>query len=325
VSDDRRSHAPRHRGRRSLVLVLAVASLAMAGGAAAAPVPPRAKQVTLTRSTTITWSGSKGVRLVVPADAWLPTYDARLFVRGGTYAFVRLVPTGYCMGHVRCWIGAIDYTPGWSRIFGNPADPGTDHWARIDQDALHQGTFELYLFTDGVATLVFDSTRLGGAPNAVTAAGRVRGEVHDIKPTCATGDCTVRYGGMTRTVAGGDGGASFVIVGNYDPDDIVAAVPVGWPNVHTQQNCAYPSIYHNDVTPDPAAHPYGCDTDDPEAHAHLANMAFGGVAGGRATFSTEGNPSGRGSQYVGFQSVTGHTLGGAVVSALGLWFDYGIR
>ena len=301
-----------------------MAVLALPAGQASA-VPPRASSVTLSSHTTIAWTGVKGVRLVVPAEVSLPTYGARLTLRGGSYAFVRIVPAGTCDGGHRCLKGTIDYTHGMAPYFANNEGAGADHWAVIAGGNLVRSTYELYLFTDGAATLTFDRTGLRGARTAVTAAGRARGEVRLLPVTCAAPGCSpaegharrVWYGGEARDV--GAAGSAAVLVATYDR----AGTPVGdYPNERAPRGCAYPRGPGDTTAPRSDT---GCDMTDRDMPADVVNMGNSFVNYGKASFKQAANYSGHGAIWLGFQAVQAHDVADPVVQAHGIWFSFGIR
>jgi hypothetical protein len=287
--------------------------------------PPRASSVTLSSHTTVAWTGVKAVRLVVPTEVSLPAYGARLTLRGGSYAFVRIAPAKSCDGGVRCLKGQIDYTHDMAPYLASSDGAGADHLTRIGGSNLVRSTYELYLFTDGAATLTFDRTGLRGARTAVTAAGRARGEVHVLPITCAAPGCSpaeghakrLWYGGGARDV--GSMGSADVLVATYDR----AGTPIGdYPNERATRGCAYPRG-PGDATPPRSD--TGCDMTDRDMPADAFNMVNSFVNYGKASFMQIGNYSGRGRIWLGFQAVQAHDVADPLVQAHGIWFTYGVR
>lgn len=330
MSSDPRRPRPLFGGRRSLLSLVCAVTMLTGGGASAAPRVGQAASVSLASRTTISWTGAKAIRLKVPADTQLPWYGARLTVRGGTYAFVRIAFTRSCELELRCLKGYLSYTRDMAPFLASGDGPGTDHLTRIGANHLYKADFELYLFTDGAATLTFDRTGLTGRATSAVATGRVRGGVRPIPVTCATPACAppsgyggrVRLGGDTFDVGRG-GSADFLVV-TYDR----ATTPVvagDYPNARTVRACAYPRGAGDPTPSDPSRHPYGCDTADRDTPVDAANAAVAVATAGKAYFLQGGNPSGAGRVWMGFQMATAHDLAEPVLTTYGVFFEYGIR
>jgi hypothetical protein len=302
-------------GRLRLALLAATVAVAAVPAGAAAAAPPSVTSVVLTSRTAISWTGAKGLRLVVPDDVDLPPYGARLTLRGGSYAFVRIV-IGLCDTGERCMKGGIEYTRAMAPYSPSVYGPGGDHFAHIAGDNLRPSGYELYLFTDGAATLTFDRTGLPARPNAVTAGGRVRGTVHELPVQCAAPACTRTDGHANRLVYGGEAGDvgasgnAGLVLGAYDHP-----TAAGWvSNERHDRVCTYP---RHSKDPTPPHSDTGCEMTDPYV------MVGGG--GGNARQTAYENPAARGTVWVGYQLTQAHDLGDPVTFAYGVWFTYGFR
>lgn len=307
------------------VAVALVALAAAAPGAGAGAAPPRASGAVLTTGTRIEWTGVKGFRLALPDDIRLPDYVARLTLRGGSFAAVRMAyPRGCARGHCG-YNGGIDYTRDVGAHFypGRPA--GTNHLAHVtDYGRVSAGTWDLYLFTDGVASITFDDT--GGLPvrpRAWTAAGRVHGSARRLASTCDTGPCA-SVGGQQGRMRGGGAygdtgryGAAVVFVAHYSRSAV-------WvPNSHSTRGCAYRAPRDHGKPEDD--HPLGCDVVEPDAVWPYNYVVWSGwpqwsgVARGSAIYNATGPV------YLGFQLSSPHDLSQPAWESYALWHEYAIR
>lgn len=330
--------SPARLPRRALVLA-STALLLASTVAVAAPPPaaPAAKRATLSTGTTITWTGAKGFVLRVPHKTSLPSYGARLFLRGGTYAMVRMRPALRGCGWGACGpTGYLDYTR-------TPADPwtyadgrGADHSALFGGERgpeLVKADYELYLLTDGEATLTFDRTDLPRAARSYRAAGRIAGGLAWLPVRCPTAGCdtTAGYAGRVRV------GGLQVDVGRLGSVDVRVAVygrerppTYQYPNSHGVRACVYPVSPIDPASPDPADHPWGCEVarDDADYTAFEASRTFNGMLGvvpiHSGFESTAANSHASGKTYLGQQVVTAHDVSKPYVVAYGVWFTYGI-
>jgi hypothetical protein len=310
--------------RRCVLLVASLAVLAAGGPTAAAtPTPPAAREGVLATGTRIEWTGVKGFRLVVPRDAMLPEYGAHLVVHRGTYAVVRWRYAGSCAPS-RCWVsGHLDYTRGMARVFDRGDPPGEDHMSRGAHDLLPRGTWDLYLMTDGAASLTFDVTGLPARPRTWTAAGRISARVVPLPATCSTTACKATTGYAGRIRSGGATwslsrlGQADLVVARYDRSDL----PV--PQVHAVRACVYPRVAGPRASPAESDHPTGCDLDPTDV---AATFNFGMTlvpAGGRVAADT--NPLATGPVYLGFVVGSAQDVTEPVYEAYGVWLEFGIR
>ena len=320
------------RGRRRLAALAAVLTIA-APGAASETASASAKAGRLTTGTTITWRGNTGMLLDVPSRTEIPQYAARLFLRGGTYAVVRMSPRRAACPPPRCYIEfALDYHRPLARNFDRGHGPGGDHNASTSLDGtltqriIPAATYELYLFTDGEATMVFDHTSLPRAPRTYRPRGRIVGGVVPLPTTCVSTPVpcnnSTGYAGRLRA-----GGATFDLGVLGSVDFLIASVDAkpGLPQTHSVRGC------FDFAEPDPAAHPYGCDAfgTDPDSATYetgntaifLANAAM--PRGGMLSTDASGHVSGK--VYVGHQHFTAHDLTAPAVVAYATWLTYGVR
>lgn len=314
---------------------MAVALLALASGAAATPssaaTPPRAARGILGAQTTLTWSGTAAIRLSVAHATRYAGGDVDLIVRGGTYAFVRLMQP---------------YQPGCPDEYGPRCATDRVNWLRgfhdketgLPEGRRHEAAFaeppvlptpylDVFLFTDGRATLTIRTTSLTGH-TAYTPAARIHGKVSLLGATCIPLDCSTSqgrtdgaaYGGATYDL-GGPGWAEALVMHTADvPEDTKAEVQAVAP-------CLYPNPSDHTAPSDPAAHPYGC-TDTRNADAVKVSTwataaGFANTANAQAGAVYEDLPwsGATGKQYIGFQTV-GAGPSPAHTAAYGIWFRF---
>lgn len=319
-------------GRRRLALAALVVTVTLPASAAMAAPPGTARGAALTNGLSLTWTGTRGFLLTVPARTQLPTYGARLRLRGGTYALVRW--SRDCTPRDSCpLVGWLDYHRDMAPFTGGDAADGTDHDVRIGDGGLAPGVHSFYLFTDGTATLTFDAPSRPRGLRTMRPIGRVTGGVIAFTAACPTVGCTSRdgYGGRLRfggaAVNVGRAGATDVSVGSFDR----AAPPAAdYPQPHPGRPCVYPALPGDPTSTDPADHPFGCDVTGADADTLV--RAVRGTAGlaaralpHRAVWTTDGNTAASGPVYLGFQAGTGHDLADPVVVAYGVWLTYGVR
>ncbi|HEX8004365.1 MAG TPA: hypothetical protein VF519_16890 [Mycobacteriales bacterium] len=313
-------------GRRLSALALALAAACPAGAAASA-APPRAAEAELTTGTSIRWTGVSGIRLRVPDVAHLPDdYGALLTVRGGTFAAVRISLGGACRAVDCAGVNvSFDYTRDMARYGYRGYPPGKDHLAVVTNDGrIAAGVWQVYLFTDGVATLTFDSTGLRTRRQAVTAAGRVHGSFRRLAVTCGYDHCTTSNGYAGRVWTGGGYGD----VGRYgSADGFVAYYQTSDEYVPEQvgmRGCGYQA--RPEDTGDPAKdHPLGCDPLDDDGQSYWPSRY---TATGLPLYTMVlwglGRDGMHGRAYLGWHAHTAHDLAKPVLEAWGVWFEYGV-
>lgn len=179
---------PQALSRAILLVVLTLVGLGSVPVASAATTPVRATSGVLAATTQITWSGKAGIALTVPSATSLRAEDMALHVTRGNYAYVRAFgrPKG-CRGitepfpskaYCADYTASVDYLKAWSDGVRDPnAAPDPADGAQVltaDPPQLQVGALDLYLFTDGEATLTLTSAR-GSGRRAYRAAAPVSG------------------------------------------------------------------------------------------------------------------------------------------------------
>jgi len=310
--------------------VAAAAALAMglvAAPAAHASTPPRATGAVLTTGTRIEWTGVKGFRLRVPPGGAKipPEYGALLTLRGGTYAGVRWTREATCDSPCAGVSVSLDYTRGLARSFFRGYPRGRDHNAWItNEGGLAAGVWDVYLFTDGAATLELDATGLPRQPRAWTASGRVRGTFRALPRTCGYSPCTAGDGYAGRAWTGGATGD----VGRLGiADGFVAhysTSPQWVPQSHSLRGCAY-AEQPADTGDAATDHPLGCDAVENGGQSLWAyDYAVWGTPLYAGVIRDMGIHGAHGRVYLGFQVSNAHDLSAPEFEAYGLWYELGI-
>jgi hypothetical protein len=311
------------------VAVAAVALAATAGPAAPGTAAPRARAGVLTGDTTVEWRGTAGIRLRTDGAGSLPRESMTLFVRGGTYAFVSMLsdpqPPPCAAARAHCYgFFLAKFPAAGSFIFDER--PGHDHLTRSpDQPRLSGRYLDLYLMTDGVATLRLRPTGHRGRSSYV-AAGRISGLARELPRACAT------VCGSTAVSEVAAGGAAFDF-GNR-PGQLITHVvstapragPVGG-HPYTAHTCYYPQPFRPTASPDPRDHPHGCDLvpDGPEDEAgFVVADAFTSINVGGGAWASWYHADITGKRYIGFRAGQAWVEEG-VNTGYGVWFHYGIR
>jgi hypothetical protein len=329
--------------RRLAVALLLVVGVAQA--APAAPAPPRSASGTLAGVTSITWTGNVGFRLRVPRLAELPDAYAstRVFLTGGTYAFVRMYPVGLCDDARHCVVETLTYTRELadSAFFGPQSlgylGPGSDHFRSLGTPPSISGLpYELYLMTDGRATVEFRPKGFAGR-TAYTATGRISAHVERLAPKCTVAlpacDTThgyadaVRFGGTAHDV-GRDGYAESYVYSADRNERLAPGIPKGQP--HTARPCVYPSMFDRAASPRAEDHPLGCDLGGSdvdgvsEAALHTSmEVANSANVIGAGYCTSLMNVEASGPTYVGYRIPS--AAGIRYRTAYGIWFTWGIR
>ena len=332
-----------------LASLLALAGALLVPGAADAARPVASGM--LAGDTTITWRGNAGIVLRVPRTVSLPKKAMKLYVQGGTYAFVRMYghKSEYPACVPLCTMRALSYIRAMAdlpiyedSLVGKPSAPGDDHFTTYNTDPPtldRMNQLEVYLFTDGVATLKLRPTGLGGRVS-YAAGGRVKATARKLPATCVTpagGLCdpkgdgyagAVTYGGMRQDIGPGGGVADVIAFqrNKREPD----------PNDDTNQLngirvCLQPGPFQGFSSADPAYYPFGCNptyNDSPDGSpAGTVQSVFDemgsspGVNVAAWDFSHFQNAFD--SQYIGWRAVHGGLPGG-VRAAYGVWIPAGI-
>ena len=337
-----RTAAAGRRRTRRLVAACAV-SAALATGAPAEAAPPRVANGVLRGVTTITWSGIAGIRLRVPKQVLIEESGYRLTQRGARFMFVRMMPVSelaQCRKRQPCSATALDWLADLAETGGNlvappPYDPGADHFASLwDPPIVPAGGWDLYLFTDGVATLEIRPKGLSGRA-AYRAGGVVTGRAKRLPARCPVSPCDPQkgvggvyaFGGETYDV-GTIGYAQAIAYVQKEPRFTAAT---GHQQPTFARACPYPNRYDPDASREPENHPYGCDP-LPEHPNQSGEWSFGFFnqvgTGGNVMFSGDTHASGR--TYLGYQAGTKDLYAAtgdppARYGGYGVWFRYGIR
>lgn len=313
-------------------LAMAVASATVSLPAAAGQAPLAASSTRLAGVTTITWQGTAGIRLQVPYPAELIDGDVDLYLRGGTYAFVRLLPSH---GDARCPADAGPYCDAWqfSLIRGLTDDPalgaaptGRRHFSGTSLPPVwHDPRMDAYLFTDGRATLTMRFHRIPGGV-ARTASGRVRGTTrlvtrHCLPTPCAAtpvGSQNLTYGGETHDV----GKAGWIDVVAFSADSSRRPTHDALRGVSA---CLRPNGLDPGAPAAATSYRFGClrpeaSPTDSGQRALDAATAVGVLSSTARYFYWSGA---HGPQYAGF---SGQSFGAtdAATQMYGTWFSYGI-
>ncbi|MGH2753234.1 MAG: hypothetical protein ACRDLB_02270 [Actinomycetota bacterium] len=294
---------------------------------------------TLRGETVIRWSGIKGMVLKNKREfVWLSRAHMDLEV-DGTIAYVAISPVRQPRSE-DCYFGTPDcekFQLLWVRDFdrhvGNNYEQG---WQIHDPPRLaaRGGPIELYLMTDGEATLTLKPRGMRGRATYV-AGGRIIGAVAELPATCPTigcdpqsgyGERRYRVGG--KTVDLGRLGFSSVVAYSVTADDEVVQ------NQSQQvRACHYPNPADKGASPKAADHPWGCDPlgqplTDPDAVRVSALQTFNQVYTGLGPASGvkvwEWLPGGKGRKYLGYH-VGWAGPSDAKTGAYGIWYRYGIH
>lgn len=326
---------PTRRVSRRWTVVLAVALLAPVGGAAAhaARTAP-----SFAGTTTISWTGQAKITLTVPTRIDGFTEDRmRLFVTGGTYAFVRIVGplSPYCQvefPHCNTWY--LDYLRDLAGRWPYPTTgPGHDHatLAPFTPPFLLKGATTLFLFTDGRARLEIRPPRLSGRVT-YTARDRFRGRAERLPIRCASGTCTSAsgdpflYGGTTFDVGKAPGSVDTLVFSTAkDAETVPGLVPAAQP--HGVRPCVYPNLRTApNASANPAHHPLGCDLAPQNADESVGIVE---TTANEATYAYPlmgvmlnwAFPDVTGPRYVGWHAASAGPAP-TIRSAYAVWFSY---
>lgn len=318
--------------------VLACAAVALvASGTPAVAAPHRTVVGDLRGTTTVTWSGHAAIRLRVPKDVLVPRSAYRFTVRSGRFIAVRAFsdpqPIGckrdygldWCASVMLNWLADAAETTGHGTY---SPDPSRDFTAMVgDPPVVRRGMWDLYLFTDRTATIEIQAEGLPGRAS-YAAGGRFAGRAvlnpgPCRAPACVPGTADQRFGGDAFDV----GPLGFVHAMSYGLIAPHWTAGAGREQVFLLRSCTYPGLVAPDASPDPAAHPTGCDVVPPSSamdsalglvnEAGSAGPAGGRMISGPATFDA------RGRVYQGFRA-TSIGPDPARLGGLLIWLRYGI-
>ncbi len=303
---------------------------------------------TLAGTTEIDWTGAKGVLLQAPGAIPAPQSAFRLYVTGGTYAFVRFMSATSCAGYTRCDWNALTLEPTNAALVRHQGTPDGQAFIYIGTDPAEfwPGLNEFYLFTDGHAKLVFTTSKLRGRLR-VNAKRHITGEVKRLNRSCGPSQGCSPETAVGETTSGGAvhdfgeslGNSEYVVVSAESGDGSTASQDVSRvDNSDDPVGCMYPSRADPFASPDPALHPDGCDLTpvsvdtarptavDPDAPGAWLNenQTYWLCAGFYECFEQEFQLDQTGKNYVGFRATRispdpGTSTGWAI------WYSYGIR
>lgn len=335
--------AGRRRGwlrRRAAACAVALLG-ALAWPVDAAPAPaPKVVTADLKGTTTITWSGNAAIRLRVPKDTQVPETAYRLTLRTGRFVSVRAFENPQPLGcerdfHMKVCAGIwLDWVRDLAETSGhglNWADPQRDFLVGInDPPVVRRGMWDLYLFTDGKATLEITARGLAGRA-AYLAGGRFTGRAVQVKGPCRVASCVSgpvfadqRYGGAAFD-AGRLGFAQALVYGAIKDREV--APGTGPAQSFALRACQYPNEAAPEASTDPSAHPLGCDSVPMASPLDTAvgsvnEIGTVGPALGRAVYGA-GTTDARGRVYLGIRA----SSAGAYAPRLGgllVFLRYGI-
>lgn len=335
--------ATRHRRRlRRRAAACALALLAVCGWPVEAAPAPARKVVTadLKGTTTVTWSGNAAIRLRVPKDTQVPASSYRLTLRTGRYVSVRAFENPQPIGCERdlrmkwCAVVWLDWLRDLAETSGHglaAADPQRDFLVGVnDPPVVRRGMWDLYLFTDGRATLEITARGVPGRA-AYVAGGRFTGRAVQVKGPCRAASCLSgplfadqRYGGASFDV-GRLGFAQALTYGAVEDHEV--APGTGPAQSFALRACQYPSKAAPEASADPSAHPLGCDsvpmaTPGDTVLGSVDEVGSAAPAMGRAVYGA-GTTDARGRVYLGIRA----TSAGAFAPRLGgllVFLRYGI-
>jgi hypothetical protein len=251
-------------------LLGALAITAALGFSSAAPTsaapPPHTDPPVIGATTVITGHGVVGATLRVPRAADVPdpaNFD--LSLEGGTYAYIRLVSdsaesAAWCSSEPDC----IDWSFLRLREVATPTSPNA-FVTLPGPSVFYAGSLRVVILSDGVATLTVHVNNGAGLPatTRVTATQPVHAQFARMAPACTLPavagvpgpQCTPQVATLATGQAWDLGGPGLVI-----------AMALTWEKApsqngsHAAEACTYPNGYDPSGSPDPAAHPAGCDT-----------------------------------------------------------------
>ena len=286
--------------------VVALLVTALIADASATPRLP-----TIGRMTTVVSLGAaSAIVLDVPRDTGLSVAAFRLHLAGGRYAVARLQPLfqpkscqASPMLGPSCLFWEFTYLRGYSDGF-TQGPPGTHNFVNIpDPSDVWPGPVRVTLLTDGLATFSFGANdRELPAVRSFRATPGDLGRAALLSTHCVLPSCTdyadVRAGGQAYDV-GPLGYAEYDAVA-VSPQNSSLAIA----------GCFYPNFDDLGASPDPSAHPLGCDyaSTTPlgmyRVGRRVAYMAASqvGPATGSQIYEWYGRASGR--TYIGGESRT---------------------
>ncbi len=342
----------RRRRVLSLASGLAVASLlilAPLAHASTARVVDGKPDATLAGATEIDWIGNKGVLLNVPKPGVAAPQTAfRLYVTGGTYAFVRFMSASSCAGYTRCDWNGITHEPTISDALRSAGASAGEDFVYLPTTPAEflPGLNEFYLFSNGHARLVFGTSHLAGKLK-LTARHTIQGEVKSLSQSCTTSRwCTaetpvgeLKSGGATHNFGRNLGTVEYVAASGTTRNGNPVSQAVGYQEGQNDPvGCMYPSKADPLASPEPSRHPDGCDVtpvsaDSANPVATSPDGPFAWVDENQSYTQCLGNYEcwvmgfdldHKGSSYVGFRADRLSPDSGTN-TAWAIWYSYGIH
>jgi hypothetical protein len=241
--------------------------------AQAAPKPTSAAP--LAGTTTVTWTGTAGIRLSVGKTVEFPAEKIKLYPDAkATYVAAVFVPdkmpAGACApGQRVCVATEVIWFRDLAETGGNimrppPYEAATDHiTAAPTPHRVYKGRWDAYLFSDGTVTMEINATGLPGKA-AYRATGKPAGGMSRVPATCPVPACSAQKGVADKYAYGAKG----VDVGPHGWVQSIAYVQqtsvstagvLGQVQPMFARACVYPNLGAPTASPDPAQHPTGCD------------------------------------------------------------------
>jgi hypothetical protein len=279
----------------------------------------------------------------------LPDSAMKLYVTGGTFAFVEIEAPYRSEGHLSqgpC-SGNAPHCDSWDLMFIRdllgfffpPSNASGDaHFTRSsDPPDFHYNLglpLDLYLITDGVASLVLRPRGISGN-STYTAGGLIRARGGKLPVSCPQQPCDTRTGFADSYQVGGAsfnaGSVGFAGIWAYTMERRSGVIPSG--HASPTRTCLYPSDADPKASPLSQDHPFGCDIVPRKlTNAPSVTEAVVGTAD-EAIIATD-LPNGvmiqnwayrrRGLQYLGYHA---GAIGPypTVRGAIGIWHEYRIR
>lgn len=254
--------------RRVWVPVLAVGlGLTGVAGAHASTIQPRLAAQPIGLETTATATGQALAVLGVPRGVTVKPSDFRLWVTGGTFAVVRMVPVDQpagcpanAFGAPTCLYWEFDYLRAVDKAGSYDGQPSGTHFI-ISQApdfpaaaTLPAGQVRLEILTDGKATFRFLPRSDSALPRtkSVRLARQTLGKAAILPTHCTiacVGPVAIRGAGTAFDV-GRTGYVEFIALALNEQRTNGSNAATG---------CFYPNPDDASATPDPSKHPQGCD------------------------------------------------------------------
>lgn len=317
-------------GAAVAMAALVLVSSGTGAGAATTPAYTPVWTAPMAGHTEIHWSGTSGMLLTLPEDyagttVFLDRPQVSLQASDDTtYAFVGIFPQNQddrahlCdVERPRCFFANVTY-------FANYQHQGEFSWIGAGGEYPADRPIELYLITDGTATLTLELSGPSGAA-FYTPTGQITGGVEPEPGSCPTAGCdtdtgyasSVRFGGTTVDLGEGGFAASYAYARAWPEDDPLAPVTVGSQLDQQINACVEPNLASPDTSPYAEDHPWGCDSDEWQVFLDNGYRLGSGIYAMAATWGVDGP------RYLGFQAASVGT-GNANLGGYAVWYHYGI-